>query len=65
MGKTLIGTSGLDIWVEKQLVEEKLRDIRAEEATEEAVTAAMKKFGIQRSAAAVLRCTHLFGSCTI
>ncbi|KAG5515754.1 hypothetical protein RHGRI_036712 [Rhododendron griersonianum] len=49
MGETLIGTSGLDIWVGKQLVEEKLRDVRAEEATEEAVTAAMKKFGIQRN----------------
>ncbi|KAI8524305.1 hypothetical protein RHMOL_Rhmol13G0140300 [Rhododendron molle] len=47
MGETLNGTSGLDIWVEKQLVEEKLRDVRAEEATEKAVTAAMKDFGIQ------------------
>ncbi|KAF7121107.1 hypothetical protein RHSIM_Rhsim13G0109500 [Rhododendron simsii] len=49
MGETLNGTSGLDIWVEKQLVEEKLRKVRAEEATEKAVTAAMKDFGIQRA----------------
>lgn len=55
MGETLInGTSGLDIWVEKQLVEEKLRDVRAEETTEKAVIAAMKDFGIQRSAAVLL-----------
>lgn len=66
MGETLInGTSGLDIWVEKQLVEEKLRDVRAEETTEKAVTAAMKDFGIQRSAAVLLRCTPLCRLCTI
>ncbi|KAH7839037.1 hypothetical protein Vadar_034058 [Vaccinium darrowii] len=49
MGETLNGTSGLDIRVEKRLMEEKLRDLRAENVTEEAATLAMKNFGTQRT----------------
>ncbi|KAH7836556.1 hypothetical protein Vadar_002876 [Vaccinium darrowii] len=48
MGETLNGTSGLDIRVEKRLMEEKLRDLRTENVTEKAATLAMKNFGIQR-----------------
>ncbi|KAH7837720.1 hypothetical protein Vadar_017209 [Vaccinium darrowii] len=49
MGETLNGTSGLDIRVEKRLMEEKLRDLRTENVTEKAATLAMKNFGIQRA----------------
>ncbi|KAH7838173.1 hypothetical protein Vadar_022890 [Vaccinium darrowii] len=49
MGETLNGTSGLDIRVEKRLMEEKLRDLRTENVTEKTATLAMKNFGIQRT----------------
>uniref|UniRef100_A0A5B7B1U0 Fatty acyl-CoA reductase n=1 Tax=Davidia involucrata TaxID=16924 RepID=A0A5B7B1U0_DAVIN len=49
MGETLNGATGLDIEAEKKLAEETLNDLRAEEATEKAITLAMKDLGIQRA----------------
>uniref|UniRef100_A0A5B7BPA9 Fatty acyl-CoA reductase n=1 Tax=Davidia involucrata TaxID=16924 RepID=A0A5B7BPA9_DAVIN len=49
MGETLNGASGLDIDVEKKVVEERLNELQAEEATEKAITMAMKDLGIQRA----------------
>ncbi|KAF8403251.1 hypothetical protein HHK36_011352 [Tetracentron sinense] len=49
MGETLNGTPVLDIEVELKLAEERLNELRSEEATEEAVGVAMKEMGIQRA----------------
>ncbi|GFZ20328.1 Jojoba acyl CoA reductase-related male sterility protein [Actinidia rufa] len=48
MGETLNGASGLDIDTEMKVVEERLSELQAEEATEGEITMAMKDFGIQR-----------------
>jgi len=48
MSETLNGTFGLDIETEKRLAEEKVNDLRAEGATEEEITLAMKDFGLER-----------------
>ena len=48
MGETLNGTSGLDINMEMKIVEERLSELRAWEATEGDITLAMKDLGIQR-----------------
>ncbi|KAG2674465.1 hypothetical protein I3843_13G121400 [Carya illinoinensis] len=48
-GETLNGTTGLDIYAEKKLVEEKLNGFRAEGATEEEISLAMKDLGIERA----------------
>lgn len=49
MGETLNGISGLDIDSEKKLTEEKLKQLRAENTSHEAITFAMKDLGIQRA----------------
>ncbi|KAI5666651.1 hypothetical protein M9H77_16504 [Catharanthus roseus] len=49
MGDTLNGTSGLDIDAEKKLMEETLKELRADNISEEAITLAMKDLGIQRA----------------
>ncbi|XP_030522446.1 fatty acyl-CoA reductase 3-like [Rhodamnia argentea] len=49
MGETLNGVAGLDIDSETKVVEEKLNELRADGATEEAITLAMKDLGIQRA----------------
>ncbi|KAG6682355.1 hypothetical protein I3842_13G136400 [Carya illinoinensis] len=48
-GETLNGTTGLDVYAEKKLVEEKLNGFRAEGATEEEITLAMKDLGTERA----------------
>ncbi|KAK3041237.1 hypothetical protein RJ639_001520, partial [Escallonia herrerae] len=48
LGETLNGKSGLDIDVETKAVEERLDELRAENATPESITAAMRELGIQR-----------------
>ena len=48
MGDTLNGSTGLDIDNEVRLVEEKLKELHAENATEAEITIAMKDFGIER-----------------
>lgn len=49
MGETLNGTFGIDIEEEKRVIEERLDELQGEEATEEAITLAMKDLGIKRS----------------
>ncbi|KDO58051.1 hypothetical protein CISIN_1g037479mg [Citrus sinensis] len=49
MGDTLNGASGLDIDVERQVVEQELNELQAEGASEEAITLAMKDLGIKRA----------------
>ncbi|XP_010031500.2 fatty acyl-CoA reductase 3 [Eucalyptus grandis] len=49
MGETLNGVAGLDIDAEKKVVEEKLNELRADGATEEAITSAMKDLGLERA----------------
>ncbi|XP_027083886.1 alcohol-forming fatty acyl-CoA reductase-like [Coffea arabica] len=49
MGETLNGTSGLDVEVEKKFLEEKLKELRAENNSEQSITLAMKDLGIQRA----------------
>ncbi|RWW64946.1 hypothetical protein BHE74_00027774 [Ensete ventricosum] len=48
MGETLMGDSYLDIEAELSLADKKKRDLRAEDATEEAEKLAMKELGIKR-----------------
>lgn len=48
MGDTLNGASGLDIDVERKVVEQELNELQAEGASEEAITLAMKDLGIKR-----------------
>lgn len=50
MGETLNGKSGLDIEVEKKIIEDRLDELKAEKATNEAIKLAMKELGIQRLA---------------
>ncbi|KAL5763784.1 hypothetical protein ACOSQ2_016378 [Xanthoceras sorbifolium] len=49
MGESLSGPSKLDITMEKKLVEETLNQLRAKNATEEAITSTMKELGMQRA----------------
>lgn len=48
MGETLNGVAGLDIDAERKVVEERLNELRADGATEEAITSAMRDLGLQR-----------------
>jgi fatty acyl-CoA reductase len=47
-GVSLNGVPGLDIDMEKKLVEEKLNQLQAERATEQDIEIEMKDFGIKR-----------------
>ncbi|XP_021279352.1 fatty acyl-CoA reductase 3-like [Herrania umbratica] len=49
MGETLNGVSGLDINVEKKVVEEKMEELRSQGASEKEITQAMKDLGIERA----------------
>ncbi|XP_022854799.1 alcohol-forming fatty acyl-CoA reductase-like [Olea europaea var. sylvestris] len=49
LGDTLNGTSGLDINAEKQLIEERLKELNAENVSAKSITSAMKDLGIQRA----------------
>ncbi|KAL0370179.1 UNVERIFIED_CONTAM: Alcohol-forming fatty acyl-CoA reductase [Sesamum angustifolium] len=49
MGETLNGTSGLDIDAEKRLVDDTLKQLKAENCSEEFIKSAMKDLGIQRA----------------
>ncbi|KAM7496912.1 hypothetical protein LguiA_021326 [Lonicera macranthoides] len=49
MGETLNGTSGLDIEAEKKVIEQTLSNLRADKATDEDITMALKDLGIQRA----------------
>ncbi|GMI74321.1 FATTY ACID REDUCTASE 3, ECERIFERUM 4 [Hibiscus trionum] len=49
MGETLNGVSGLDINVEKEIVEHKLNELRMKGASDKEITRAMKDLGIQRA----------------
>ncbi|KAK4753753.1 hypothetical protein SAY87_001857 [Trapa incisa] len=49
MGETLNGVSGLDIDAERRVVEERLEELRAEGASDEAISVAMKELGIERA----------------
>ncbi|KAI3450697.1 hypothetical protein Pfo_007362 [Paulownia fortunei] len=49
MGETLNGTTGLDIDAETRLVEETLKQLKAENYSEDSIKSAMKDFGIQRA----------------
>ncbi|KAK6235168.1 hypothetical protein QUC31_018917 [Theobroma cacao] len=49
MGETLNGVSGLDINIEKKVVEEKLDELRSQGASEKEITQAMKDLGIERA----------------
>ncbi|XP_057954781.1 fatty acyl-CoA reductase 3-like [Malania oleifera] len=49
MCETLNGTSGLDIYKEKKLIEERLHELHSNGATEEAITLALKDLGVQRA----------------
>ncbi|KAG5566555.1 hypothetical protein RHGRI_002194 [Rhododendron griersonianum] len=49
MGETLNGVSGLNLDTEKKILEERLSELRAEEATDKEITLAMKDLGIQRA----------------
>ncbi|XP_022752581.1 fatty acyl-CoA reductase 3-like [Durio zibethinus] len=49
MGETLNGVSGLDINIEKKVIEEKLNELRLQGASEKETTQAMKDLGIARA----------------
>ncbi|XP_019173694.1 PREDICTED: fatty acyl-CoA reductase 3-like [Ipomoea nil] len=49
LGETLNGNSYLDIEVEKKVIEEQLKELEAQKATEKEVRLAMKELGIQRA----------------
>ncbi|KAJ4724785.1 Fatty acyl-CoA reductase [Melia azedarach] len=49
MGETLNGATGLDIDMEKKVIEQELNELQAEAATEEEITVAMKDLGIKRA----------------
>ncbi|XP_061342400.1 alcohol-forming fatty acyl-CoA reductase-like [Gastrolobium bilobum] len=49
IGHTLNGSSRLDINLEKQLIEEKLNELRLQNASEQTITSVMKNFGILRA----------------
>ena len=48
MGQTLKGSSRLDINLKKQLIEEKMNELREQNASEETITSIMKEFGMIR-----------------
>lgn len=48
LGETLHGVSGLDIDYEKQLIDTKLDELRAQGATETEIKHAMKDMGTER-----------------
>ncbi|KAL6967040.1 alcohol-forming fatty acyl-CoA reductase, partial [Sarracenia purpurea var. burkii] len=48
MGETLNGVPGLDIELEKKVMEERLNELQIEAASEEEIKMAMKELGIQR-----------------
>ena len=50
MGVSLNGVPGLDIDVEKKVVEEKLKQLREEGAAEDDIKMAMKELGMKRLA---------------
>ena len=50
MGDTLNGRTGLDIEVEKKLIEAKLQELQDEGATEETIKVSMKDMGMERYA---------------
>ncbi|KAE8720805.1 putative fatty acyl-CoA reductase 5 [Hibiscus syriacus] len=49
MGETLNGVSGLDVDVEKKIIEQKLNELRAQGASDTEISRAMKDLGIQRA----------------
>ncbi|KAL2541040.1 Fatty acyl-CoA reductase 3 [Abeliophyllum distichum] len=49
LGDTLNGTSGLDINAEKEVIEERLKQLHADNVSEKSITSAMKDLGIQRA----------------
>ncbi|KAL4359582.1 hypothetical protein AHAS_Ahas08G0091800 [Arachis hypogaea] len=49
LGQTLKSSSELDINLEKQLIEEKLSELQAQNANEETITSIMKEFGAIRA----------------
>ncbi|KAK6138311.1 hypothetical protein DH2020_027957 [Rehmannia glutinosa] len=49
MGETLNGTSGLDIESEKKLIDETLKQLKAENCSEDIIKSNMKDLGIQRA----------------
>lgn len=49
LGETLNGTSGLDIYTEKKVMEETLKQLRLEGSSQESITSAMKELGLQRA----------------
>lgn len=50
MGETLNETLGLDIEAEKKVMDEKLKQLKAENASEKSITTAMKELGLERYA---------------
>ena len=54
MGVSLNGVPGLDIDIEKKVVEEKLNQLREEGATEHDIKVAMKDLGIKRFVLSIL-----------
>ncbi|KAH7541749.1 fatty acyl-CoA reductase 3 [Ziziphus jujuba] len=60
MGETLNGTSGLDIDSEVRVMEEKLKQLQAQDLTEAAITMAMKDFGLLRAKAYGWPNTYVF-----
>lgn len=53
-GETLNGASGLDIYAEKKLVDERLAELKAEGATDNEISVAMIELGLQRLVLLVL-----------
>ncbi|KAK6144219.1 hypothetical protein DH2020_021039 [Rehmannia glutinosa] len=49
MGETLNGTSGLDVESEKKLIDETLKQLKAENCSEDIIKSTMKDLGIQRA----------------
>lgn len=48
MGEALNGTPGLDIYSEKKLMEDTLKQLGAQNYSQDDIKSAMKDFGIQR-----------------
>lgn len=48
LGETLNGTSGLDIDTENKVMEETLKQLKAEGSSEQSITSAMKELGLER-----------------
>nr|XP_009789795.1 PREDICTED: fatty acyl-CoA reductase 3-like isoform X2 [Nicotiana sylvestris] len=49
LGETLNGTSGLDIDTENKVMEETLKQLKAEGSSEQSITSAMKELGLERT----------------